>query len=55
MYSVLHTDKYSELETCTAMNSTLLDMNLCTSGDYPTISPKTITSLINGVTGEIKQ
>ena len=49
--SLLHTDKYSELETCTAMNSTLLEMNFCTSGDYPTISPKTITSLINGVTG----
>ena len=50
--SILHTDKYSELETCIAMNSTLLEMKLqCISNDNPTVSLKTITSLINGVTG----
>ena len=49
--SILHTDKYSELETCIAMNSTLLEMNLrCISNYNPTVSLKTITSLINGVT-----
>ena len=50
--SILHTDKYSELETCIAMNSTLLEMNLqCKSNNNLIVSPKTITSLINGVTG----
>ena len=49
--SILHTGKYSELETCIAMNSTLLEMNLrCISNYNPTVSLKTITSLINGVT-----
>ena len=47
--SILHTNKYSELETCIAMNSTLLEMNLrCISNYNPTVS---ITSLMNGVTG----
>ena len=60
--SVLPTQKYSELEKCIAMNSTLLEMNLqCNSDNMRklfrrlahsfTVSPKTITSLINGVTG----
>ena len=50
--SILHTDKYSELETCIAMNSTLLEMKLhCIFNDKFTASFKTITSLINGVTG----
>ena len=50
--SILHTDKYSELETCIAMNSTLLEMKLkYTYNDNPTVGLKTITSLINGVTG----
>ena len=50
--SILHTDKYSELETCIAMNSTLLEMKLqVESKDNPTVTQKTITSLINGVTG----
>ena len=50
--SILHTDKYSELETCTAMNSTLLEMKLeCISNDNLTVGLKTITSLISGVTG----
>ena len=50
--SILHTDKYSELETCIAMNSTLLEMNLLFKyNDNPTVTQKTITSLINGVTG----
>ena len=52
--SILHTDKYSELETCIAMNSTLLEMKVqCTyiSSDNPSVGLKTITSLINGVTG----
>ena len=50
--SILHTDKYSELETCTATNSTLLEMNLqFLYNNNPTVSLKTITSLINGVTG----
>ena len=52
--SILHTYKYSELETCIAMNSILLEMNLqCTYmyNDNPTVCLKTITSLINGVTG----
>ena len=49
--SILHTDKYSELETCIAMNSTLLEMNLLFKyNDNPTVT-QTITSLINGVTG----
>ena len=43
--SILHTDKYSELESCIAMNSTLLEMNL-----WCIFNLKTITSLINGVT-----
>ena len=48
---ILHTDKYSELETCIAMNSTLLEMKLqLESNDNPTVTQKTITSLINGVT-----
>ena len=50
--SILHTDKYSELETCIAMNSTLLEMKLQFQyNDNPTVVLKTITSLINGVTG----
>ena len=50
--SILHTDKYSELETCIAMNSTLLEMKLdCINNHNPTVGLKTITSLINGVTG----
>ena len=50
--SILHTDKYSELETCIAMNSTLLEMKLrCGFNNNPIVSQKTITSLINGVTG----
>ena len=49
--SILHTDKYSELETCIAMNSTLLEMNfLFKYNDNPIVS-QTIISLINGVTG----
>ena len=51
--SILHTDKYSELETCIAMNSTLIEMDLQFKyNDNPTVSLlKTIPSLINGVTG----
>ena len=50
--SILHTDKYSELETCIAMNSTLLEMKLQFQyNDNPTAGLKTITCLINGVTG----
>ena len=50
--SKLHTDKYSELETCIAMNSTLLEMKLqCTYSVNPTLILKTTTSLINGVAG----
>ena len=51
--SILHTNTYSELETCIAMNSTLLEMDLLFKyNDNPTVSLlKTITSLINGVTG----
>ena len=50
--SILHTDKYSELETCIAMNSTLLEMKLqCTYSVNPTLILKTTTSLINGVAG----
>ena len=51
--SILHTDKYSELETCIAMNSTLIEMDLLFKyNDNPTVSIlKTITSLINGVAG----
>ena len=50
--SILHTDKYSELETCIAMNSTLLEMDLLfQNNDNDSIGLKTITSLINGVTG----
>ena len=50
--SILHTDKYSELETCIAMNSTLLEMDLWfMNNDNHSIALKTITSLINGVTG----
>ena len=50
--SILHTDKYSELETCIAMNSTLLEMDLQLKyNDNLTVISKTITSLINGVTG----
>ena len=49
--SILHTDKYSELETCIAMNSTLLEMKLqLECNDNFTVTQKTITSLINGVT-----
>ena len=40
-------DKYSELETCIAMNSTLLEMKL----RFKCSDTATITSLINGVTG----
>ena len=43
------TDKYSELETCIAMNSTLLEIKLQYISDDVTL--KTITSLINRVTG----
>ena len=50
--SIVHTDKYSELETCIAINSTLLEMNLLYINNYsPSFSLKTIPSLINGVTG----
>ena len=50
--SILRRDKYSELETCIAMNSTLLEMNLQFKyNGNPTVILKTITSLINGVTG----
>ena len=50
--SILRKDKYSELEKCIAMNSTLLEMKLqFKNNDNPTPTPKTITSLINGVTG----
>ena len=50
-HSILHTDKYSELETCIAMNSTLLEMKLqLKNNDNRTVTQKTITSLINGVT-----
>ena len=50
--SILNTDKYSELETCIAMNSTLLEMKLeCTYSVNPTLILKTTTSLINGVAG----
>ena len=50
--SILHTDKYSELETCIVMNSTLLEMDLWfMNNDNHSIALKTITSLINGVTG----
>ena len=45
--SILHTDKYSKLETRIAMNSTLLEMKLW----FNYSSTATITSLINGVTG----
>ena len=49
--SILHTDKYSELETCIAMNSTLLEMDFQFKyNGNPTVISKTITSLINGVT-----
>ena len=49
--SSLRRDKYSELETCIAMNSTLLEMNLwCVRNYNSTVILKTITSLINGVT-----
>ena len=44
---ILHTDKYSELETCIAMNYTLLEMKL----RFKCNDTATITSLINGVTG----
>ena len=50
--SILHTDKYSELETCIAMNSTLIEMNVqCKFKSNATDGLKTTTSLINGVTG----
>ena len=50
--SILRRDKYSELETCIAMNSTLLEMNLwCVRNYNSTVILKTISSLINGVTG----
>ena len=49
--SILHTDKYSELEKCIAMNSTLLEMKLqFILNNNPIASQKTITSVINGVT-----
>ena len=42
--SILHTDKYSELETCIAMNSTLLEMDLWfMNNDNHSIALKTIT------------
>ena len=45
------TEKYSELETCIAMNSTLLEIVLDRIPNYnPTVSLKTISSLINGIT-----
>ena len=48
---ILHTNKYSELETCIAMNSTLLEMKFeCIFNDNSIDNLKTITSLINGVT-----
>ena len=44
--------QYSELKTCIAMNSTLLEMSLQFKyNNNPTVSQKTITSLVNGVTG----
>ena len=50
--SISHTDKYSELETCIAMNFTLLEMKLSLlERDNPIVGLKTIISLINGVTG----
>ena len=49
--SILHADRYSELETCIAMNSTLLEMKFqFIFNNNPTVT-QTITSLINGVTG----
>ena len=52
--SILYADKYSELETCihVEMNSTLLEMDLQFKYNANrSIGFKTITSLINGVTG----
>ena len=49
--SILHTDKYSELETCIAMNSTLLEMKLQFIFNDNPIASQTIISLINGITG----
>ena len=48
--SILHTDKYSELETCIAMNSTLIEMNLRCKSIIYTRTLNIIASLINGVT-----
>ena len=49
--SILHTDKCSELETCIAMNSTLVEMKLQFEYNHnSTVALKTLTSLINGVT-----
>ena len=49
--TILYIDKYSELETCIAMNSTLLEMKLqCIYNDNSIFAQKTITSVINGVT-----
>ena len=49
--SILHTDKYSELETCIAMNSTLLEMKLqFQMNNNPIASQKIVTNVINGVT-----
>ena len=46
------TDKSSELETCIAMNSTLLEIALqFVDNENYTVGFKTINSLINGVTG----
>ena len=50
--SILHTNNYSDLERCIAMNSTLLEMKLqCTYSVNPSLILKTTTSLINGVAG----
>ena len=47
--SILHTHKYFELEKCITMNSTVQELKFQCKSRY--VSPKTITSLINGVTG----
>ena len=49
--SIFHTEKYSKLEKCMAMNSTLLEMKLQCKSDYMFVTLfKPIASLINGVT-----
>ena len=47
---ILHTEKYSKLETCMAINSTLLEMKLQCKSIIYTRTLKIIASLINGVT-----